>query len=138
MQQALFHSTHACLSGLHGRCSDLLVPGNYLALPMLDQSTTPMQVLVKCTLFLLYFGLCIWRAAAAVEVITRELKMRTNNINAPRPADSGLGRGAKRKRTQAPEETCPYCTHVYTVRDGLSNKPDIEGNRQATPPALAE
>ncbi|KAL3151010.1 hypothetical protein ABBQ38_012881 [Trebouxia sp. C0009 RCD-2024] len=71
-----------------------------------------------------------YRAAAAVEVVTRELKMRTNNITAPRPTDSGMGvRGAKRKRTQAPEETCPYCTHVYTVRDGLSNKPDMEGNR---------
>ena len=72
----------------------------------------------------------VCRAAAAVEVVTRELKMRTNNINAPRPADNGVGRGTKRKRTQAPEETCPYCTHVYTVRDGLSNKPDMEGNRQ--------
>ena len=69
------------------------------------------------------------RAAAAVEVVTRELKMRTSNINGPRPADNGMLRGAKRKRTQAPEETCPYCTHVYTVRDGLSNKPDMNGNR---------
>ena len=76
---------------------------------------------------------CVCRAAAAVEVVTRELKMRTNNITAPRPTDSGMGpRGAKRKRTQAPEETCPYCTHVYTVRDGLSNKPDMEGNRQVS------
>lgn len=76
---------------------------------------------------------CACRAAAAVEVVTRELKMRTNTINPPRPTDNGMGvRGAKRKRTQAPEETCPYCTHVYTVRDGLSNKPDMEGNRQAS------
>lgn len=70
------------------------------------------------------------RSAAAVEVVTRELKMRTTSISMPRPAEAvGGPRGAKRKRTAAPEETCPYCNHVYTVRDGLSTKTDMEGNR---------
>jgi len=65
-----------------------------------------------------------------VEVVTRELKMRTTNINMPRPPETvGGPRGAKRKRTAAPEETCPYCNHVYTVRDGLSTKVDLDGNR---------
>lgn len=71
-----------------------------------------------------------YRSAAAVEVVTRELKMRTTNVNMPRPAETQGGlRGAKRKRTAAPEETCPYCSHVYTVRDGLSTKTDLDGNR---------
>ena len=56
--------------------------------------------------------------------------MRTTNVNMPRPAETQGGlRGAKRKRTAAPEETCPYCSHVYTVRDGLSTKTDLDGNR---------
>ncbi|DBA97682.1 TPA: hypothetical protein ACH3X3_012574 [Trebouxia sp. C0006] len=71
-----------------------------------------------------------YRSAAAVEVVTRELKMRTTNVNMPRPPEAvGGPRGGKRKRTAAPEETCPYCNHIYTVRDGLSTKTDLEGNR---------
>ncbi len=71
-----------------------------------------------------------FRSAAAVEVVTRELKMRTTNVNMPRPPEAvGGPRGGKRKRTAAPEETCPYCNHIYTVRDGLSTKTDLEGNR---------
>lgn len=69
-----------------------------------------------------------YRASAAVEAVTRELKMRTANMNVPRPAEVNP-RGMKRKRTAAPEETCPYCHHIYTVRDGLSTKVDMEGNR---------
>lgn len=69
-----------------------------------------------------------YRASAAVEVVTRELKMRTANLNVARPAEVNP-RGVKRKRTAAPEETCPYCHHIYTVRDGLSTKVDIDGNR---------
>ncbi len=73
---------------------------------------------------------CAFRSAAAVEVVTRELKMRTTNVNMPRPPEAvGGPRGGKRKRTAAPEETCPYCNHIYTVRDGLSTKTDLEGNR---------
>ncbi len=73
---------------------------------------------------------CTFRSAAAVEVVTRELKMRTTNVNMPRPPETvGGPRGGKRKRTAAPEETCPYCNHIYTVRDGLSTKTDLEGNR---------
>ena len=63
-----------------------------------------------------------------MEVVTRELKVRTASINLPRPAEVNP-RGVKRKRTAAPEETCPYCHHIYTVRDGLSTKVDIDGNR---------
>ena len=75
---------------------------------------------------------CNFRSAAAVEVVTRELKMRTTNVNMPRPPEAvGGPRGGKRKRTAAPEETCPYCHHIYTVRDGLSTKTDLEGNRYA-------
>jgi hypothetical protein len=28
-----------------------------------------------------------------------------------------------------PLESCPYCLHTYTVRDGFSNKKDTDGNR---------
>ena len=54
--------------------------------------------------------------------------MRTANMNLPRPAEVNP-RGVKRKRTAAPEETCPYCHHIYSVRDGLSTKVDVDGNR---------
>ena len=37
-------------------------------------------------------------------------------------------RGAKRKRG-APPEPCPFCGHLYTVRDGLSSRQDAAGNR---------
>jgi len=81
--------------------------------------------------------MCTFRSAAAVEVVTRELKMRTTNVNMPRPPEAvGGPRGGKRKRTAAPEETCPYCNHIYTVRDGLSTKTDLEGNRYTPHPAL--
>lgn len=36
---------------------------------------------------------------------------------------------SKRKRQAAPEEGCPYCSHTYTVRDGLSSKTDPDGER---------
>ncbi|KAA6421081.1 MAG: hypothetical protein FRX49_08992 [Trebouxia sp. A1-2] len=80
--------------------------------------------------FYLVDTVLVARSAAAVEVVTRELKMRTTNVNMPRPPEAvGGPRGGKRKRTAAPEETCPYCHHIYTVRDGLSTKTDLEGNR---------
>lgn len=37
--------------------------------------------------------------------------------------------GRKRRRGQGPTESCPFCGHYYTVRDGLSNKLDAAGNR---------
>lgn len=43
-------------------------------------------------------------------------------------AAEGRPRGAKRKRGAPPEE-CPFCGHLYTVRDGLSSRLDAAGNR---------
>lgn len=39
--------------------------------------------------------------------------------------------GPKRKsrRTEVPQETCPYCLHIYTVRDGCSTKVDSDGKQ---------
>ncbi|KAK9858818.1 hypothetical protein WJX84_002816 [Apatococcus fuscideae] len=70
-----------------------------------------------------------YRAAAAVEAVTRELKRRTSGGEQIRPKQPTDKPTAKRKRTIAPEEPCPYCGHAYTVRDGLSSKTDTTGDR---------
>jgi hypothetical protein len=62
------------------------------------------------------------RASAAVDVVTRETSVRAGELA------SGPN---KRRRTSAPEEGCPYCSHTYTVRDGLSTKMDDDGERCA-------
>lgn len=70
-----------------------------------------------------------YRAQAAVEALTREIKRRTKR-EAPRSGDDApRTSNAKRRKSNAPDESCPYCTHTYTVRDGLSTKTDEFGNR---------
>lgn len=64
---------------------------------------------------------CNCRATSAVDIVTRETAMRSGQ-----PAAAPI---SKRKRQSAPEEGCPYCSHTYTVRDGLSAKTDGDGER---------
>ena len=61
-----------------------------------------------------------------MDVLVRETRSRSGQ------QPSGLaagGKDSKRKRQAAPEEGCPYCSHTYTVRDGLSSKIDEDGER---------
>ncbi len=66
------------------------------------------------------------RASAAVDVLVRETKVRSGQLS---PSAAAAGGGGKRKRQAAPSEGCPYCSHTYTVRDGLSSKTDNDGER---------
>lgn len=61
-----------------------------------------------------------YKATAAVDVVMRETALRAGKV---------LPAMSKRKRQAAPEEGCPYCSHTYTVRDGLSSKTDPDGER---------
>ncbi|KAK9815402.1 hypothetical protein WJX72_003093 [[Myrmecia] bisecta] len=68
-----------------------------------------------------------YRSAASVDVVGKELKRRAmETLLRDMPP---LERMAKRKRSTAPDEPCPYCGHDYTVRDGLSSKADSLGTR---------
>ena len=69
------------------------------------------------------------RAAAAHDMILREIKRRAGDAPDVKPDSPAAGDGAKRRRQTAPEELCPYCEHVYTVRDGLSTKINSAGER---------
>ena len=73
------------------------------------------------------------RTSAAVELVEAELKIRQS---LPEPAgDSGTEqamvptRGAKRRRLYTPVESCPFCQHTYTVRDGLAQHTGPNGRR---------
>lgn len=57
-----------------------------------------------------------------MDIVTRETSVRAGEL-ATGPN--------KRRRASAPEEGCPYCSHTYTVRDGLSTKMDDDGERCA-------
>ena len=68
-----------------------------------------------------------------MELVEAELKTRQS---LPEPAgDSGTEqatvptRGAKRRRLYTPVESCPFCQHTYTVRDGLAQHTGPNGHR---------
>lgn len=69
---------------------------------------------------------CNSRACQDVEHISAAIR---NPTSAEQQRNPPQHESQKRKRGTGPEELCPYCSHQYTVRDGLSNKADSSGKR---------
>jgi hypothetical protein len=80
-----------------------------------------------------------WRAAVAAALVghkaSQEARLELHRLRALAEVLGGLlkaRRGAqaapRRRRGAAPVETCPFCEHEYTVRDGHASKTDAEGN----------
>ena len=73
------------------------------------------------------------RAAAAHDMVLREIKRRAGDVAEVKSESGAAGDSAKRRRQTAPEELCPYCDHIYTVRDGFSTKTNSAGERCVMP-----